>query len=476
MKICMVLEGCYPYVTGGVSSWMHQYIQAFPQHEFVLWVIGAHAADRGRFKYKLPENVVQVQEVFLDDALALRAAKGRLPTLTDAEREQVQKLMDCDHPDWDRLFAMYNTNGIHPLGFLMSDQFLAVLRRLCKRDYPYMPFADLFHMLRSMLLPVLYLMSTEAPQADVYHAVCTGYGGLLGALGAWKYKRPYLVTEHGIYTREREEELIRAGWVSQTFKPYWTKFFYMLGDLAYQRADGVSCLFENARQIQISMGCNAGKTRVIANGVHYERFCDLPPKTPDGWVDIGAVIRIAPIKDVKTMLYAFQELKQRFPQARLHILGAVDDEEYADECYALINRLHIADVVFTGVVNVVEYFPKLDFTILTSISEGQPLSVLESFAAGRPCVTTDVGCCRALLDGEAGDPYGPAGFCVAPMDKQALADALYRLCRMDPAARQKMGLAGKKRVERYFRHGDMIRNYDKMYTEVIAAWQASALN
>ena len=36
MRICVILEGCYPYVTGGVSTWMHQYIKAMPEHEFVL--------------------------------------------------------------------------------------------------------------------------------------------------------------------------------------------------------------------------------------------------------------------------------------------------------------------------------------------------------------------------------------------------------------------------------------------------------
>ena len=53
-------------------------------------------------------------------------------------------------------------------------------------------------------------------------------------------------------------------------------------------------------------------------------------------------------------------------------------------------------------MDIVKYMEKLDFTILTSISEGQPLSVLESFAARRPCVTTDVGCCRELLEGKEG--------------------------------------------------------------------------
>lgn len=99
------------------------------------------------------------------------------------------------------------------------------------------------------------------------------------------------------------------------------------------------------------------------------------------------------------MIYAFFELHERLPKVRLHIMGGVDDEEYGAECHALVDTLGVRDLIFTGRVNVVEYMEKLDFTILTSISEGQPLSVLESLAARRPCVTTEVGCCRELLEG-----------------------------------------------------------------------------
>ena len=73
LRICLVLEGCYPYVHGGVSTWMHQYITVMKEHEFVLWVIGAHACDRGKFVYELPDNVVEVHEVFLDDALTWKS-------------------------------------------------------------------------------------------------------------------------------------------------------------------------------------------------------------------------------------------------------------------------------------------------------------------------------------------------------------------------------------------------------------------
>ena len=66
MKICLILEGSYPYVHGGVSTWMHQYITEMKEHEFVLWVVGATHEQKGKFVYELPENVVEVHEVFLD--------------------------------------------------------------------------------------------------------------------------------------------------------------------------------------------------------------------------------------------------------------------------------------------------------------------------------------------------------------------------------------------------------------------------
>lgn len=309
-------------------------------------------------------------------------------------------------------------------------------------------------------------MGTEVPKADCYHSICTGYGGLLASLGSYMYQKPLLLTEHGIYTREREEEIISAKWVGKAFKQHWIKFFYMLSDLIYTRACKVTSLFRGAMRMQIDMGAAAEKCSVIANGISYERFCNIPRKKEDGYVDIGAVVRFAPIKDIKTLIYAFYELQSRRDSVRLHILGGIDDQEYADECFSLIEQLGLKDkTILPGRVNIVEYFEKLDFTVLSSLSEGQPLSVLESFAAGLSVVTTDVGSCSELILGIPPDTFGRAGYFVPPMQREKLADAMETLCA-SRELRLKMGEIGKKRAEIFFKYDIMLTKYRELYQEV----------
>lgn len=164
MRVCLVLEGCYPYVHGGVSTWMHSYITAMKEHEFVLWVIGAKAKDRGKFVYDLPSNVVEVHEVFLDDALRLSGEHAKV-IFTDEEVKALRELVNLSDPDWDVLFNLFHNKGVHPLSFLQSNEFIDLFTKICMEEYPYVAYADAFHTVRSMLLPVLYLMTGEVPKA-----------------------------------------------------------------------------------------------------------------------------------------------------------------------------------------------------------------------------------------------------------------------------------------------------------------------
>jgi glycosyltransferase involved in cell wall biosynthesis len=246
------------------------------------------------------------------------------------------------------------------------------------------------------------------------------------------------------------------------FRDFWIATFYMLSRCAYNKSDVVTCLFERAKRTQIELGCPPEKCHVIGNGVDCSKYMFIPVKEPDMIVDIGAIVRIVPIKDIKTLIYSFSELKHEIPNARLHILGDTTDHEYYQECLSLIDQLKVNDILLVGSTNVIQYLKKLDFTVLSSISEGQPLAVIESLAAKRPCVVTDVGSCRELVEGRDGDDLGLAGICVPPMHRSSLTAAMARLCR-NKELREAMGNAGQKRVLRYYAYDKMIQSYYSAY-------------
>ena len=115
---------------------------------------------------------------------------------TAAENDVLENLVRSSKPNWDLLFDMCHKKKINPMSYLKSEHFLKTLTEICKEDFPYTAFSDCFHSVRSRLLPVLHLLGATIPTADCYHAISTGYGGLLACLGGYINKKPVLLTEH----------------------------------------------------------------------------------------------------------------------------------------------------------------------------------------------------------------------------------------------------------------------------------------
>ena len=65
--VALLLEGTFPYVSGGVSSWVNQIIRAFPDIRFAIVFLGSRRSDYGAPKYAIPANVVHVETHFLHD-------------------------------------------------------------------------------------------------------------------------------------------------------------------------------------------------------------------------------------------------------------------------------------------------------------------------------------------------------------------------------------------------------------------------
>ena len=210
-----------------------------------------------------------------------------------------------------------------------------------------------------------------------------------------------------------------------------------MSQVAYDKADIVTSLYQHARELQIELGCPPEKTMITPNGIDYRKLEDLPgvPPEHEGYIHIGAILRVAPIKDVKTMIQAFAYAKKRCPKLKLWIMGPYDeDPDYAAECFKMVEIMEIPDIEFTGRIQVADYLGWMDMTILTSISEGQPLTILESFAG----VLTHI------------------------MNIEEIANAMVYLAE-NVLVRKTMGEVGYQRLMRKYKIEDMKEKYGRIY-------------
>lgn len=470
MRICIVAEGSYPYVMGGVSSWIQMLVKEMPEHEFIIYTIGAYEKDKGKFKYDIPQNVIKIKETFLDLYLKEKGEGNKRYNITSEERRALKGLMAGEGEDfqWKYLFDFidkYKSNSVSD--FLMSKDFFDMTREISEEKYNHIVFNDFFWTIRSMILTLFQVIRADIPKADIYHSVSTGYAGIVAALGKHKYGSPMILTEHGIYTREREEEIIKSDWVNGYFKDIWINYFHNLSKFAYQYSNIVVSLFERNREIQIDLGCDAEKTIIIPNGVSYKKYKNVDTlKEEKETIYVGSIVRIVPIKDIKTIIQGFAIAAEEIQDIKLFIMGpSEEDEDYYKECKELVHSLNLKNVIFTGQVVITDYIGKMDILVLGSISEGQPLAVLEGMVAGKPHILTDVGGCRELMEG-VHDEFGQAGIVVPVMDYEAIGQSIIKLSR-NKSLRKRMGKSGKSRVASLYNTENFINNYRRLYKKVV---------
>jgi glycosyltransferase involved in cell wall biosynthesis len=198
--------------------------------------------------------------------------------------------------------------------------------------------------------------------------------------------------------------------------------------------------------------CRASRTVVIHNGVPLDGP-RRPPRSASDPVTLVSVGRLRPPKDFATLLRAVAALEPG--SARLRIAG--DGPERA-ALAAEVARLGLESTVeLMGTrTDVAELLAGADVFVLSSDSEGLPMSVLEAMAARLPVVASAVGGVpEAVRDGETGT-------LVPPRDSAALAEALRRLVA-DPALRDRLGEAGRRRVEREFSLARFEREHLELY-------------
>ena len=492
--ICIVVEGCYPFVAGGVASWLDWLMRKQP--DLTFGVVAIMADDRPRqSKYPPPSNLKYVQVLPL--SRKVRRAGLRQPVLdVDALVTSFRRvLVSGDVAAFAHIVTTLTapvTRGPlewasipRPMSYdeLMGckalwDVMIGCYRQIC----PNASEADFFWAWRNLIGGLFSVLVAPVPKADIYHTISTGYAGLLAARASVELGKPTILTEHGIYSNERRIDLIMADWIYDTIqigltgrddrkdiRTFWIDTFESYARVCYASSSRVTTLYGENQFMQRALGAAPERLRVIPNGIELERFDAIPEVCPPHPPTAALIGRVVPIKDIEAFIEAAALVKQAIPDVEILIIGPTDeDEEYFALCQRRVSEAGLeATVQFTGKVNIIDVLPRIDVLVLTSISEAQPLVLLEGGAARIPCVATDVGSCREIIEGAPDEVpnLGSGGRVVPPMDSKAIGAAIVELLRA-PDLRRACGETLRKRVEQHYTSRLSADRYRDLYREL----------
>lgn len=476
MQIALLCEGTYPYMHGGVSVWCDQLVSGLPEHDFHVYAISGQKLANTNFN--MPENVKSLVSVPLWDSVASSRPSFSLrgDNLDDAYEQLLYALFQGGESETEmflaalhRMFSYAQRGNLTEAltSKLRARRLYEVWQKYAQEDEPrertglLLLQPTLADALQACVWMEHFLrpLSTPPARVDLCHAASNGLSPLLAFTSKWAYGTPFVLTEHGIYLRERYLEL-RNTPHSAPFKSFLMRFYSLLTSSAYLMADLITPGSQYNQRWEIRQGADPERIRPVYNGINPDFFhqADNDPEVPT----ISWVGRVDPLKDLETLIRAFGTVHDKIPGSKLRMFGStpLENEGYALHCKQLIDHLGLkGQATFEGRIDsVVDAYHAGHMVALTSISEGFPYTLIEAMAAGRANIATDVGGVTEAL--------GDTGLVVPPRDHTAVATAALRLFG-NSELRTNLGLAARSRVLSQFTLDSFLHVYRHVYPHVM---------
>lgn len=473
LRVLLVTEGTYPFHWGGVSTWCHLLIRDLPNVDFSLLSIVSD--QRLEPQFSLPPNVVDFRVVPLwgiRDILEIRR-KLRLADIRQMRQRTTPAVIEAEFIPVFEAFLndLFTSNtGAERLGtllhtmyrFFLTYDFDTALRspaawntfaRVAYRcfaqeaehhSYTGTPatVADLTTGMQ-WLSHWLFPLAVKLPEVDVVHASMAGVCGIVAAVTKLEYGAGFMLSEHGIYLRERylAESASQGSFFLKLFS---LRFARRMTSLAYALADQISPCCDYNQRWELHNGVSADRLRTIYYGADGSEFSprNKPIGEPPVVVWVG---RINPLKDLVTLLKAAKLVHDVRSDIEFQLYGnaSPEDAQYYKECLDLRAELGLQDTaLFAGyAVTPADAYNQGDVVVLSSISEGFPFATLEAMLCGKPVVATAVGGLPEQIEG--------CGIAVEPRNAAALADAILTLMN-DPELCARLGHAAREIAEDEF--------------------------
>ena len=483
IKISFTAEGTYPYVTGGVSVWADILINKLKNIDFIL--IPILMTPYIKIKYQLPPNVIRMIKVplwgseepseFVHSDKFSRIYVRKLKTLRQKEAINivVELLLNIleyifkKREDYDNLgevivkfYDFFQEYDYHEAfrSDIVWKAFVKKMEELYQeRDIEIPSIYDMIESLRFLYRFFIVLLA-PVPETHIYHSTAAAFCGIPCVVGKLKFGGKFILTEHGIYTREQYLYASREG------IPYRTKEFLlgligMIVKMNYHFADVISPVCNYNKRWELKWGADEHKIKTIYNGVDVLRFkkMDVPRSERP---TVIMVARIDPLKDVETFILACDIVRKKIPEVLFKLYGPVVDKNYYEKCVQLKEKLNLENnFEFAGPTKRPEIaYNEGDVVALTSISEAFPFTVIEAMACEKVVVSSDVGGTKEVLEG--------FGFVVKPKDHEAFAENIIKVLTNKEELEQ-MGVTARERILLGFTIEDMVENYSNLYFSIL---------
>lgn len=484
VQVVLASEGTYPFSSGGVGTWCHQLCDGLHDVDFTL--LSVTATSESRWHYVRPQSIRRVVQVpmwpgeepaiFLQTGPYSRVMRRRwatspsrvasefVPPLRVVLREvfhggvPIEALIDAfvEMGVYLRKFDYKSSMQARPTWHAFLDA-IASFAPTTDADTEQTKIGDVITCARwfyNMMMP----LAVTLDGTTVFHASCASPCALPGVVARRLEGTSFLLTEHGVYLRERYLAISETDF-SPVTKRFLVGLAVAVARACYATADVIAPVASYNTRWEFPWGAPRDRVRVIHNGVDVERFRPAPPIRRSRPTAV-AVAHVYPLKDIETMIRATDVLRRREPGARVVVYGALDkDVDYVSRCRALVRDLGLQDhFELAGPhSNPPTMFHAGDVSVLSSISEGFPYTVLESMASGVPCIATDVGGVREAI--------GDTGIVVPARDPHALGEALASLLTQHDRRRQ-LGERARARAVAEFTVSRQLERYRALYDEL----------
>ena len=216
----------------------------------------------------------------------------------------------------------------------------------------------------------------------------------------------------------------------------------------------------NRRHLVERLGVRREKIKLVPNGIDTDFFAPDPGQPKPGISHIVCVARLEPVKQLHLLLAGCGVLRDADVPFRCTIVG---EGSCRDTLLTLRQELGLTDhVTFAGPLEserVRHHLRSAHLAVLSSQSEGHPVSLLEAAAVGIPAVAPAVGGIPEII------VHGETGLMTDSADPRALGMAMARVCT-DHVLAGSMGTAARQRALRHF-------STDRQLGALVEVWEAA---